>query len=337
LKTEQAQPFMTEGEVQMARATVGEQRPMISVIMPTFNSERFLEASVLSVLQQDFRDFELLVVDDGSVDASVKIAMDFARSDHRVRCLINRHSKGVSGARNTGLDNARGEWIAFLDSDDLLTEKSFSSRLEYLAQTPSCRILAAEHSYIDEAGTVTVERRFASVGLIERARQGAGTHDRHFCLKTPIDFFLDEFCLMWTGSILLQRSVIERAGRFDETMTHGEDTRYWFQAALHETVYFFDSISVQYRQSAASASADMRKALKGREMFYRKLAADREFIVYRAKATRRLAMAINDGAYFYRENRRFWLAMVHALRAIGALPTHNQAWRNLLASVFRIN
>lgn len=327
---------MTESAIQKAGAAVGDQRPMISVIMPTFNSVRFLEASVRSVLQQDFRDFELLVIDDGSVDASVEIASEFARNDHRVRCLSNRHSKGVSGARNTGLDEARGEWIAFLDSDDLLTEKSFSSRIGHLAHTPDCRILASEHSYIDENGAVTVARRFASVGLVERARLAAGTRDRHFCLKAPIDFFLDEFCLMWTGSILLHRSVVERAGRFDETMTHGEDTKYWFQAALHDSIYFFDTVSVQYRQSASSVSADMRKALIGREAFYRRLRDDKEFITYRAKAIRRLAMAINDGAYFYRGQRHFWLAMVHALRAIRALPTHDQAWRNLVASVFRM-
>jgi glycosyltransferase involved in cell wall biosynthesis len=327
---------MIENEIQKTGAAVDEQRPMISVIMPTFNSERFLEASVRSVLQQDFRDFELLLVDDASVDASVRMATEFAQNDHRVRCLTNRHSKGVSGARNTGLDEARGEWIAFLDSDDLLTPKSFSSRIEFIAHNPSCRILATEHSYIDESGAVTVERRFASVGLVERARQSAGTHECHFCLRTPIDFFLDEFCLMWTGSILLHRNVVERADRFDETMTHGEDTRYWFQAALHDSVWFLDIVSVQYRQSATSASADMRKALKGREMFYRKLRDDKEFLAYRPKATRRLAMAINDGAYFHRGQRHFWPAIVHAIKAIRELPTHKNAWRNLMASVLRI-
>lgn len=326
---------MIECKVQKAGIAVGEKRPMISVIMPTFNSERFLEASVLSVLQQDFRDFELLIVDDGSGDASVKMAAEFARNDDRVRCLRNRHSKGVSGARNTGLDEARGEWLAFLDSDDLLTERSFSSRIEFLSNIPDCRILATEHSYIDENGAVTVERRFASVGLVDRARQGAGTNDRHFCLKAPIDFFLDEFCLMWTGSILLHRDVVARAGRFDETMTHGEDTRYWFHAALYENVYFFDSVSVQYRQSSTSASADIRKALKGREVFYRKLRDDRDFIAFRVKASRRLASAINDGAYFYRGQKKFWLAMAHSARALVILPTHRQAWHNLIASVLR--
>lgn len=319
----------------VTRIGAGNGDPMISVIMPTYNAERFLAAAVNSVLQQDFRDLELLIIDDGSADTSVPIAEEFSRVDNRVRCLANRHSKGVSGARNTGLDEARGEWIAFLDSDDLLTAKSFSSRIEFLAHNPHCRILATEHSYIDESGAVTVERRFASVGLIERARQRTGTREGHFCLKAPIDFFLDEFCLMWTGSILLHRDVVERTGRFDETMTHGEDTRYWFQAALNDSVYFFDSVTVQYRQSPASASADVRKALKGREMFYRKLLDDKQFLAFRVKATRRLANAINDSAYFYRGQRRFWLAMTYSVRAIGISPIHSNGWRNLLAALLR--
>lgn len=326
---------MTEGGPKHGGVDDSTPHPMISIIMPTYNAERYLAASLWSVLQQDFPHFEVLVVDDHSTDGSAAVAQDFASNDPRVRCMTNLRNKGVSGARNTGLDCANGDWVAFLDSDDLLTAGSLRLRMEFIARTPECRILATDHSYIDEAGVVTVERRFTSVGLVEAARRSVRTNARDFCLEDPIGFFLDEFCLMWTGSILLHRSVIDQAGRFDETMSHGEDTRYWFQAALHHPVHFLDWVSVQYRQSATSASADMQKALIGRELFYRKLRNDSDFVAYRSKATRRLAMAICERAYYFRQTRRFWLGTSHSLRALAIAPTNALAWRNLAASVLR--
>lgn len=303
--------------------------------MPVYNAARYLSAALQSVLDQGVASVEILVVDDGSKDTSVDIARAFAARDARVRCLVNQRSKGVSGARNTGLDHARGEWVAFLDADDLLTPGSFSTRLDFLARHPECRILATDHAYIDEGGTVTVARRFASVGLVDKARQRAGTTAQDFCLRDPVGFFLDEFCLMWTGAILLHRSVVERVGRFDETMTHGEDTRYWFQAALHDPVYFQDIVCAEYRQSATSASADVGKALKGREDFYRGLAADGQFVTYRDKANNRLVTVVCDRSYSLRIQRRFALAAAHALRALRIQSTSARAWRHLIAAALR--
>lgn len=96
--------------------------PTISVIVPVYNAERWLRRCVDSILAQTFTDFELLLIDDGSTDASPAICDDYAALDPRVR-TFHQPNGGVSSARNLGLDNARGEWIGFIDSDDWVERK----------------------------------------------------------------------------------------------------------------------------------------------------------------------------------------------------------------------
>lgn len=91
--------------------------PQISIIVPVYNAGRFLDKCVTSILSQSFSDFELLLVDDGSKDDSGVLCDLYAQKDARVK-VFHKENGGVSSARNLGLDNAKGEWIAFVDSDD---------------------------------------------------------------------------------------------------------------------------------------------------------------------------------------------------------------------------
>mgnify|MGYP001942669512 CR=1 FL=1 len=92
--------------------------PFFSIIIPIYNVENYLEDSLQSVLAQSFLNFEVLMVNDGSQDSSVKICQKFIEKDHRFR-LIEQTNRGLSGARNTGIRHAKGHFIAFLDGDDL--------------------------------------------------------------------------------------------------------------------------------------------------------------------------------------------------------------------------
>src|SRR5574337_525468 len=93
--------------------------PRISVVMPTYNGERFLRAALESILGQSFRDFEVIVIDDGSTDSTPAILREFAAKDPRVIVLTNDHNLGIAGATNRGLAVARGEYIALHDHDDI--------------------------------------------------------------------------------------------------------------------------------------------------------------------------------------------------------------------------
>lgn len=102
--------------------------PKISVIVPVYNTEKYLHRCIDSILAQTFTDFELLLIDDGSKDNSGTICDEYAAKDSRVR-VFHKENGGVSSARNLGLDNAKGEWISFVDSDDY-TDSYFLENFE---------------------------------------------------------------------------------------------------------------------------------------------------------------------------------------------------------------
>lgn len=91
--------------------------PLVSVIVPVYNAEKYLNRCVDSILSQTMTDFELLLIDDGSKDDSGRICDEYAEKDARVRAF-HKPNGGVSSARNLGLNNARGNWIAYVDADD---------------------------------------------------------------------------------------------------------------------------------------------------------------------------------------------------------------------------
>lgn len=102
---------------------------LISIIVPVYNAERTLRQCVDSILSQEMEDFELVLVDDGSRDASPVLCDAYASQDGRV-CVVHQQNGGVSAARNAGLDMARGEWVTFIDSDDYVTEGYFNGVAE---------------------------------------------------------------------------------------------------------------------------------------------------------------------------------------------------------------
>jgi glycosyltransferase involved in cell wall biosynthesis len=122
---------------------------MISIITPVYNTGPLLKQTIKSVLDQNGYnnklppDYELIVIDDNSDDEeTLKILETLPNLSNRIRVLKNQQKKGVSGARNTGIANAKGNWLAFLDSDDLLIEDSLAYRWDYIQKNQDCRWLA---------------------------------------------------------------------------------------------------------------------------------------------------------------------------------------------------
>lgn len=89
----------------------------ISIIVPVYNAEKTLHKCVDSIINQSYKDWELLLVDDGSIDRSALICDDYVKQDKRIK-VFHKQNGGVSSARNVGLDNVKGEWVSFIDSDD---------------------------------------------------------------------------------------------------------------------------------------------------------------------------------------------------------------------------
>lgn len=119
--------------------------PQVSIIMPAFNADETIEASIRSVMSQTYGDWELLVVNDGSTDASVEIGLRLAASDRRIRLLGSGRNEGVAKARNLGIEASEGPYIAFLDSDDLWIPNKLATQLSVHGPMPLFSHMAYQH------------------------------------------------------------------------------------------------------------------------------------------------------------------------------------------------
>lgn len=124
--------------------------PIISVIVPVYNVEKYLDRCVQSILAQSFQEFELILVNDGSTDSSLEICQKYKEKDHRI-ILISQENKGLSAARNTGLRNIHGDYICFIDSDDFI-EKDYLKLLYSNLKENDSDISMCEYFLTDEAG-----------------------------------------------------------------------------------------------------------------------------------------------------------------------------------------
>lgn len=118
--------------------------PLISVILPVYNVEEYLDRCIDSIVRQDYPDFELIIVDDGSTDKSGEICDKWAASDSRIS-VIHQENKGLSGARNTGLDKMNGQMVSFIDSDDFVTSDYLSYLLGLFPDDAGCSVVACNH------------------------------------------------------------------------------------------------------------------------------------------------------------------------------------------------
>lgn len=124
---------------------------LVSVIMPVYNAEKYLGEAVTSVLNQTYRNLELIIIDDCSKDKSLKIAHSYAQNDARVRVIIGETNQGVARVRNRGIQEARGEYIALLDSDDVWREDKLERQVR-LIETRCAQIAYCSYDFIDEKG-----------------------------------------------------------------------------------------------------------------------------------------------------------------------------------------
>ncbi len=181
----------------------------VSVIIPTYNRAALVTEAVASVLAQSWQDFELLVVDDGGSDNTAAALAPYA---DRIRLLRRETRGGVSAARNAGIAAARGEWLAFLDSDDLWLPEKLARQMAYLAGHPELALCQTEETWI---------RRGVKVNQPLTHRKIGGR----------IFFQSLERCLVSPSAVILHRRLLERHGGFDEDLPAAEDYDLWLRLA----------------------------------------------------------------------------------------------------------
>ncbi|HEY9827653.1 MAG TPA: glycosyltransferase family 2 protein, partial [Stenomitos sp.] len=180
--------------------------PTVSVVIPAYNAEQYILETIRSVQNQTFSAFEILVVDDGSTDQT--LALLETLNEPRLRVITGQH-KGVSAARNCGIAAAQGEFIAFLDADDLWTPDKLQDQVEALQRSPAAGLAYSWTYYWMYA----VEKASRTTSLVRSQVSGTDAY------RT----FLQENVVTSGSNITVRRAAVAAVGGFDESLTHGED------------------------------------------------------------------------------------------------------------------
>ena len=191
------------------------QTPLISVIMPLYNAERFVGESIENVLRQTVGDFELIVIDDASTDASAEIARAYAAKDNRIVLMHNELNSGAARTRNRALDAARGKFITFMDADDLCSPERFAKQLAFFERHPQTDICGSYYTMFGTRGGENDELKI----------QVPLTHEE-------IQYQLFFGCPFGMSSVMLRSEPFKRTGiRFRECMA--EDYQLWVDLSEH--------------------------------------------------------------------------------------------------------
>lgn len=192
--------------------------PRVSVIIPTFNRAHMLGEAIDSVLTQDISDMELFVVDDGSTDDTGKILAGY---DARLT-VLRQVRRGVSAARNLGIENSRADLIAFLDSDDIWLPGKLSRQLQFFRENRDALICQTEEVWI---------------------RNGVRVNPKNRHRKPSGDIFFPslELCLVSPSAVMMRRKLFREIGRFDETLPACEDYDLWLRIASRYPVHLIDT------------------------------------------------------------------------------------------------
>jgi teichuronic acid biosynthesis glycosyltransferase TuaG len=201
--------------------------PRVSVVIPVYNHEEFVADAVTSALNQTYRDLEVIVVDDGSTDATPQRIATFG---DRVRAF-RKPNGGTSSALNRGIREASGELIAWLSSDDQFLPDKTDLQVRFLDAHPEMGLCYTDFYVVDASGRVTGETKCVSIGT----RQG--------WTRTLLRFG----CLINGSTTLIRRSVFDRAGEFDETLPQSHDYDMWVRMSVHTLFGHIARPLVKYR------------------------------------------------------------------------------------------
>lgn len=207
--------------------------PLFSVIIPLYNKENFIEATLKSALSQTFTDFEIIIINDGSTDKSEEKVLQF--NDERIQ-LFTTKNQGVSVARNFGIEKASGEMIAFLDADDFWYPKHLENMSKLYETFPECGLFCTNY-----------ERFYSKNKIVKPFFIGVPDYPWKGIVA---DFFKSSYVdrIAWTSAVAIPKTVFEEVGYFDPKITlgAGEDTHLWIRIALKFKVAFDSEISAKH-------------------------------------------------------------------------------------------
>jgi glycosyltransferase involved in cell wall biosynthesis len=240
--------------------------PLVTVIVPAYNYAQFIADTLASVQAQSYQHWECIVVDDGSTDDTNAVVRRFSETDRRIK-YVRQDNQGLAAARNSGVASSAGEYLQFLDADDLLEEKKLERQVEFLDQHPQIDIVFSDARYFR---TDNVAERLFSQGADNLPWVAhVSARGREVLLA------LVRNNIMVVNAPLLRRSVLNDVGLFDGSVKGIEDWHYWVRCAITGKYFHyedFEGTRALVRIHDISMSTDARLMLRSTLLMHRKFA-----------------------------------------------------------------
>jgi glycosyltransferase involved in cell wall biosynthesis len=296
-------------------ATGPDRAPTVSVVVTAFNHERFIGTALESVLAQSYRDYEIVVVDDGSSDSTRQRVCAFG---NRVR-LFTQGNQGVAGSRNAGIRQARGGLVAFLDGDDIWEADKLACQVEAVGRHPSSGLFAVDGVQFGEAGVLRPTLFGPPVaGLL----CGRDSVTLRCCAQ-----FLEQNLISTMSQVMIPRTVLDTVGPSDSAFPLASDLDLYIRIASRYDVTFIGRTLTRWRYLASSASGpeevrDLRWAADGIEILKKHLRDGmfKDSRLLRSILVHRINAAAN-AAYYYGVSGNVAFARRYLLRLLAANPT----------------
>lgn len=186
--------------------------PKVSVVMAVYNGEKYLKDAIESILDQTFRDFEFIIVDDGSTDKTLEILKEYERKDKRIKIIINKANIGLTKSLNKAIKEAKGEYIARQDDDDISLPERLKKQVEFLNRNEKIGIVGTFYYEINKKGKIIGKKTFP-------------------CSDERLKKTLIKYNPFFHSSVLIRREVFSRVGLYDESFKRAQDYELWFRVA----------------------------------------------------------------------------------------------------------
>jgi teichuronic acid biosynthesis glycosyltransferase TuaG len=273
---------------------------LVSIIMPAYNAASTIKMSVDSVLAQTYDNWELIIINDGSADETIKLANEFAGTDERIRVLDLKNNGGLPNARNQGINIAKGEFVAFLDSDDTWSPEKLSKQIAFHQKNPDINISHTNFTTFNNDGPVGRPLK----RIIE------------FNYKKQGNLIPSIYCKNTVGvlTVMAKRSLVQKVNGFDTNIWATEDLDLWIKISKHgEKFGYVDERLANYRLNAGGMTRKMGKYKHA----YRKLLAKYKSDIIENECYK-LSWA-NYYRYFgiaYLKERQYKLALLYLSKSV---------------------
>lgn len=287
----------------------------ISVVIPLYNKQNAIAATLQSVLAQTYTNYEIIVVDDGSTDRSAEVAETILKecTVYGVECkgmVVRKANGGVSSARNRGIQEAKYNYIALLDGDDLWDEHYLEEQVKLIQDFPEAKMWGVNYADI-------------SNGKVIPCQQGVADGFRGYVENYFGTSHGDLFC---SSSVVLAKDIVKIVGPQDERMAYSEDLDFWYRVILHAKVVFYNKVLAYYNKDAENRAEKnfhahfdikcrMEYYVDKYEPYFAKYPAFARFISLRAAW-----LILQDGYYFGNKYDREATDKIVKYLAYGHMP-----------------